>query len=87
MRMRILGHRIVLLLALLLAAVWCGANSTNSMDGLSHIVIKEGKVQGPPKNLSIQASVNGHHLTVVFTENFGQVAIEVSTVSGLSVLD
>lgn len=77
--------QLVLLLALLLVAVWCGANSTNLMDGLSHIVIKEGTVQGPPKNFSIQASVNGHYLTVSFTENLGQVAIEVSTVSGISV--
>lgn len=54
-------------------------------DGYSHIFIKESTVQGIPKGSSIQASINGHYLTVVFTENLGQVAIEVSTVSGISV--
>ena len=54
-------------------------------DGYSHIFIKESTVQGTPRGSSIQASINGHYLTVSFTENLGQVTIEVSTVSGTSV--
>lgn len=59
----------VLLLGLLLPAAWCGANSTHIDDGFSHITIKESTVQGAPKGSTIQASINGHMLTVAFTEN------------------
>ena len=73
---------VVLLLGLLMPTVWCGANILGSEDGHSNINIKEGNVQGTPKSSSIQASIDGHTLTVVFTENLGQVAVEVTTVSG-----
>jgi hypothetical protein len=72
----------VLLLGLLLPAVWCGANSTKSNDGYSHINVKEAGIQGMPKGSTIQASINGHTLTVVFTENLGEVAIEITTATG-----
>ena len=78
--------RFMLLLAMLLPTAWSStANGTNKADGVSHITIKEAKVQGVPKGSSIQASINGHTLTVSFTENLGQVTIEVSTASGTSV--
>ena len=48
-------------------------------DGVSHITIKEAKVQSAPKGSSIQASINGHLLTVVFLENLGQVTVEIIT--------
>lgn len=72
----------ILLLGLLFQTAWSGANGTLSFDGYSHIEIKESILQGAPKGSSIQASINGHVLTVVFTENLGQVAIEVTTVLG-----
>ena len=75
----------MLLLGLLLPIAWCGANGTHTTDGISHITIKEAKVQGAPKGSSIQASINGHQLTVVFTENLGQVSVEVSSALGTSV--
>lgn len=75
----------VLLLGLLLPAAWCGANSTHFNDGLGHIMIKESILQGTPKGSTIQATIDGHTLTVVFTENLGQVAVEVSSASGTSV--
>ena len=75
----------VLLLCLIVPAAWCTANSTYSSDGQSHIQIKEAKVQSVPKGHTIQASLTGHYLIVVFTENLGQVAIEVATASGVSV--
>lgn len=71
-----------LLLAFMLPVAWCGANSTNSSDGQSHISIKEGTVQGVPKGSTIHASVDGHLLMVTFTENLGQVVVEVTTASG-----
>ena len=37
-------------------------------------------VQGIPKTSTIQASINGHTLSIVFLENLGQVQIEVQAV-------
>ena len=76
---------VTLLLGLLLTAVWCGAREIGLKDGFSNINIKEGNVQGVPRGSSIQASIDGHVLTVAFTENLGQVDIEVATASGISV--
>ena len=72
----------VLLFGLMVSAAWCIANNTNSIDGYSHINVKEATVQGMPKGSTIQASINGHLLIVVFSENLGQVAIEVATATG-----
>lgn len=69
---------------LLLTTVWCHASYviTNYDDGHSQIQIKEASIQGSPKDYAIQASIDGHTLTVVFTENLGQVTVEVSRVGG-----
>ena len=76
---------VALLLGLLLPAVWCGASEIGLKDGFSNINIKENNVQGVPRGSSIQASIIGHNLMVVFTENLGQVDIEITTASGASV--
>lgn len=73
---------VALLLGLLMSAIWCGANNFGLNDGYSHILIKEGNVHSSPKSSSILASIDGHYLTVVFTENLGQVAIEITTATG-----
>lgn len=74
-----------LLLGLMVPMIWCSANGIQQMDGHSHINIKAGCVQGAPKGSSIQATIDGHTLTVVFTENLGQVFVEIATASGISV--
>ena len=74
---------IVLLLGLLLPAAWCGATGTCSSDGHSHIQIKEAAVQDTPRGSSIHASIDGHTLTIAFSQNIGQVAVEVTTADGL----
>lgn len=74
----------ILLLGLLLPTVWSGANGTTSFDGLSHIEIKEGIVQGAPKGSTIIASIYGHMLTVAFTENLGEVDVEITECSSLN---
>ena len=76
---------LVLLIGLLLPTVWYGSYGICSEDGHSHIFIKEGNVQGIPKGSTIQASIIGHTLIVVFAENLGQVAVEVTTISGAPV--
>lgn len=71
---------LILLIGLLLLISWCGATVINSLDGFSHIFVKEGDVHSDPKGDAIEATINGHVLCVVFTENLGQVAIELSSV-------
>ena len=73
---------VILLLGLLIPAVWCGASNLGSVDGHSNINIKEGNVHSSPKGNTIQASIDGHTLTVVFSENIGEVAIEIATATG-----
>lgn len=72
----------VLLLGLLSLATWQQVHAFNLSDGYSHINVKEAHVEGIPKGFSIQASINGHYLTVAFTENLGQVDIEITTATG-----
>ena len=73
---------VALLLGLLMPAVWCGASNLGLTDGHSHILIKEGNVQGLPKGSTICAAIDGHLLMVSFTENLGQVDVEITTASG-----
>lgn len=72
----------LLLFGLMLPAIWNGATGTGFIDDYSHILIKESMVQGAPKGNSIQATLDGHWLSVVFLENLGQVYIEISEVGG-----
>ena len=74
--------QLVLLLGLMLPAAWCGAYTAYSTHGESHIEVKVSHVQNAPKGHTIQASIDGHTLTVMFTENIGQVAIEVFKETG-----
>ena len=75
----------ILLLGLMVPAAWQKAIGINISDGYHPIPVKESRVEEVPRGSSIQASINGHYLTVVFTENLGQVAIEVTTSTGAPV--
>lgn len=75
----------ILLLGLMLATVWNGAIATNLSDGYSLIEVKERIVTSMPKGSTIQASINGHTLMVAFSENLGQVAVEITDASGATV--
>lgn len=72
----------ILICCFLLSSIWCNANNNIITDGYSAIQIHEKKVESSPKGSSIQASIDGHVLTVVFTENLGHVQIEVTTSTG-----
>ena len=72
-------------MSLMLASVWCAANDLGVADGYSDITVMQAAVQGSPRGSSIHASINGHYLMVTFTENLGQVAVEVSTAAGVSI--
>ena len=71
-----------LLFSLLLLTVWGSANDNRMVDGFSPIIVKAGNVQDAPKGSTIQASINGHMLTVAFTENLGEVTVEITSATG-----
>ena len=52
------------------------------MTNNGQIQIRQAPVQGRPKTSSIQASINGHILSVVFLENLGQVLIKFFSATG-----
>ena len=62
--------------------VWCNATTINSTDGYSPIQINDTYVQGVPRGTTIQASINGHYLTVTFTQDIGTLTMELVKVSG-----
>ncbi len=51
-------------------------------DGTPIEVIEKSSHNGSERSSSIQASIDGNTLTIVFTENLGQVAIEITTATG-----
>lgn len=54
-------------------------------DGIPIEVIECTGVSGSDRSGSINPTLNGHVLTVVFNENMGQVSVEVATSAGASV--
>ena len=78
---------LVLMLCLVLSGALCYAGGearteTTKEDGTPTIVIIRSNCGGIDKSGSISASIDGHYLSIVFTENLGQVGIEVTTSTG-----
>lgn len=73
---------IAMLLGLLLPTIEYQAKEINLIDGGNPIVINESHVESTPKGSTIQASINGHYLSVTFTQNIGNVTMELDKVSG-----
>ena len=79
------------MLCLVLSGALCYANGAartenlKGEDGTPIEIINNANHCGSEKGSSIQASIDGHTLTVVFTENLGQVTVEVTTASGAPV--
>ena len=74
--------RFVLLVGFLMPTIWCVATGFIKSDGYSGIPIKESGTHDIPKTSSIQASIDGHMLSVVFLENLGSVLVEVTDANG-----
>lgn len=77
----------ILTLCLILAGACCyaiGASGTEIRggEGTPKLTIIKSHHGSTDKSGSINASIDGHYLTVAFTENLGQVAIEITTASG-----
>ncbi|MBR3490703.1 MAG: DUF3244 domain-containing protein [Bacteroidales bacterium] len=84
--MKYLKNRlIVLMLMLMIPNAWTLADNCYLSDNHHPIQIKASHVQGVPKGFTIQASINGHTLTVAFSQNIGQVEVEITTVTGSTV--
>ena len=83
--------QMILMLCLILSGAFCYANSTvgkgNEKD--EHpvsIELKESTgASSLDKSSAINPFINDHVLAVVFSENLGQVSVEVSTIAGASV--
>ena len=80
--------KLILMLCMVLSGALSyahGVASTASKEG-TPIVVKQKIIHGGTnKGDAIEPSVDGHYLTVVFTENLGQVIVEITTVSGSAV--
>ena len=61
------------------------ARTETKEDGTPIEVIEKACHQGEEKGNSIIPTISGHVLTVVFTENLGQVAVEITTATGMPV--
>ena len=79
----------VLMLSFILSGVLSYAHSACTIeqkeDGIPIELIENTSYGGLDKSNAINPVINGHVLTVVFTENLGQVAVEVTTASGAPV--
>ena len=60
-------------------------NHAQNNDGVSIIVIANTSHTGTDKSNFINVSIDGHWLTIVFTENLGQVGIAINTSTGVPV--
>ena len=80
---------LVLMLCLVLSGALCYAHGvvrTEKGKGEGAILTKQKAHHGSPdKSGSIIPSINGNVLTVVFSENLGQVSVEVTTTAGATV--
>lgn len=54
-------------------------------NGIPIVLIASSSTAEPSRACNIITTLNGHVLTVVFTENMGQVSVEVATTAGASV--
>ena len=78
----------ILMLCLTFSGAFChasgvaGHENKKVNDGTPIEIIKNSSHSSSEKSSSIQAIINGHTLTVVFTENLGQVNVEITTASG-----
>ena len=81
---------LVLMLCFILSGALCYAHGASRMtnvkgEGAPKIIIIKAQHGGVDKSGSIVPSIYDHVLSVLFSENLGQVAVEISTASGVTV--
>lgn len=82
--------KLVLMFCLVLSGAFCYANGAartenEKRDGTPILTIAKVQHGGTDKSGSILPSIYDNVLSVVFTEYLGQVTVEVSTTTGMSV--
>ena len=79
--------QMILMLCFILSGALCYANTVTVKDVHPvSIELKESTgVSSSDKSNAITPFINGHVLVVAFSENLGQVTVEVATVAGASV--
>lgn len=81
-------YKTVLMFCLMFPMVaWSYTNKVTrtDKDGTPLLIIKGVSHSGFDRSNTILAFIEGHQLTLNFSENLGQVAVEVSSASGTSV--
>ncbi len=73
---------IMVLLCCMLPIAWARAVNNSVSDGHNSVPTKVAHVQCDPKGNTIQMTLDGHFLSVVFLENLGLVTIELETATG-----
>lgn len=81
---------LVLMLCFILSGAMCHAHGETKKEnkegnGIPIVLIASSSTAEPSRASYIITTLNGHVLTVVFTENLGQVSVEVATTAGASV--
>ena len=77
-----------LMLCLTLSGAWCyahgaaGTENGKGKDGTPIEVIETAYHTGPDKSNTIVPIIDGHVLSIMFIENLGEVAIEITTATG-----
>lgn len=72
-------RKMLFLIVFSLSSAFCFAEHVNDR---KVVIIVESSVQGAPKGSSIEATIDGHILSVVFLENLGQVSVEICSANG-----
>jgi len=79
---KIKSKSLLLLLSCVMLITYFKAGASCLQKGNHPIEINEVQVQGTPKGNTILASIDGHYLSVTFTQDIGYVTMELDKVSG-----
>lgn len=77
-----MNKRIILIICMLGTI---GLGYANNFAVEDNLTVQAHKHSGADRSSSISASINGHYLNVVFTDNLGEVSIEITTDTYVSV--
>ena len=76
--------KVILIICMLRVIGLSYANSFITKDELTVLASKSGEEKSNVAS-SIFADINGHSLTVAFSQNLGEVSIDISTASGATI--
>jgi hypothetical protein len=71
------------MLSLWIASSYASDNSVFQTENVPVVLTFKTEQSGDDRSSSIIASINGHYLTIAFTENLGEVSIEIQNASGV----